>query len=442
MAKCTRCGKKGLFLKLYRNAYCADCMSAIHEEESRVGEPAPITSRPKAPVQNTISFQSPSDWKIQLQNITCNMNHSRLVVSDSQLQTAAAMYIENRLRIVKDCISILNSTKNPDTFYKRRDLLLKNMDELCEIERIRPQLFTQNVSSQANTIRAEMRKNEAAMLERAGAIDKKAINDGPAFSYEDWKAQHNMETRLEKEYSHVFKKHEMLMEQIGATYSIANELTTPLSAEMDHVIALCKEDIALAPQIREYWKKRDDIFKNEESSVPKNYPTFSRLAIIYEKRKEYQKALDVCSQAISLGFTSDRTEGGMVGRAARLTRKLNQENARIANPEPVVVVEDNNAPDGIVTTSTEIECFAVIKTLLHDVIDVSRISYKDTKSYFSVIVDGKTSKWLCRLRVEGKTKTVAIPDETGKEIRHTIRSADDIINHKEELLGRIIQIDQ
>lgn len=437
MAQCPRCGKKGLFLKLTDYNLCEGCTSwtLAHQTIQK-----PATSTPMQ--RHSASSRSAENWKVQLQNITCNMNRSNLVISDSQLQASATMYIENRLRIVNDCISILNSTKNPDTFYNRRDLLLKNLDELCEIERIRPQLFTKNVSSQANTIRAEMSRNEAAMLRRAGAIDEKPLDNDPDFSYEDWEAQHNMAMRLEKEYRPIFKKHEMLMEQIGAAYAIANELKTPDSPEIDHVIALCREDIALAPQIREYWKKRDDIFKNEESSVPKNYPTFSRLAIIYEKRKEYQNAIDVCSQAVELGFTSDRTEGGMIGRAARLTRKLNQENARISNLEPVVVVESPNAPDGVVTTSTELECFAVIKTLLHDVIDISRISYKDTKSYFSVIVDGKTSKWVCRLRVEGKTKTITIPDETGQEIRHIISSGDDIIDYKQELIDRIARIDQ
>lgn len=38
MAKCIRCGKKGLFLKLYRNAYCKNCMEIIREEEKQVSD--------------------------------------------------------------------------------------------------------------------------------------------------------------------------------------------------------------------------------------------------------------------------------------------------------------------------------------------------------------------------------------------------------------------
>lgn len=300
---------------------------------------------------------------------------------------------------------------------------------------------------------AKARAESQRQLRYSSSNSRPAIGDYSSSgygTYVDELGEHDEYFRkmneLNAEYAHTMQRHEQLMEQIGAAYAIVNELKTPDSPEMEQVIALAKEDIALAPIVREYWIKYDKLDNSNGHGhgdyAPKHYPTFSRLAIIYEKRKEYQKALDVCSQAISLGFTSDRTEGGMVGRAARLTRKLNQENARVANPDPVVVVETPDAPDGVVTTSTELECFAIVKTLLHDAIDISRISYKDTKSYFSVIVDGKTSKWVCRLRVEGKTKTITIPDETGKEIRHTINSVDDIINYKEVLLGRIAQINQ
>lgn len=52
-----------------------------------------------------------------------------------------------------------------------------------------------------------------------------------------------------------------------------------------------------------------------------NYDSFERLAIIYEKRKEYDKAIEVCMHAIQLGFSRDSTSGQMPGRMARLMKK-------------------------------------------------------------------------------------------------------------------------
>ena len=56
-------------------------------------------------------------------------------------------------------------------------------------------------------------------------------------------------------------------------------------------------------------------------SFPNEYSAFPRLAIVYEKRGQYDFAANVCQKAISYGFTSDRTKGGMYGRLARICKK-------------------------------------------------------------------------------------------------------------------------
>ena len=50
------------------------------------------------------------------------------------------------------------------------------------------------------------------------------------------------------------------------------------------------------------------------------YSSYKRLAIIYEKRKEYMNAIDVCVRAIRAGFVDDDTSGKMYGRLARMIR--------------------------------------------------------------------------------------------------------------------------
>lgn len=321
----------------------------------------------------------------------------------------------------------------------RKGLFLKltdyNLCKNCTIETQRIKV-TQARTRSDSISSTPVQKNTSGSA-AVGSFVSSNESTGHYTDFDGWKA-------LNEEYESVMRKHEQLMEQIGAAYAIVNELKSADAPEMDRVIQLCKEDIALASTVREYWIKYDKICGGSGSSVPKNYPTFSRLAIIYEKRKQYQAAIDVCAQAVSLGFTSDRTDGGMIGRAARLKRKLNQENSkntRLAAPEPAVVISDTSeVADGIVTTAEELEYFAAVKALLHEAIDVNRISYKDTRSYLSIIVDKKTTKWICRLRVEGKSKSISIPDESGKEIRYPLTSSDDIPKYKEALKERIARI--
>lgn len=54
--------------------------------------------------------------------------------------------------------------------------------------------------------------------------------------------------------------------------------------------------------------------------IPKFFP-YIKLAIIYEKRKEYDKAIDICDEAIRLGLIEDGTKGKFPGRRARLIAK-------------------------------------------------------------------------------------------------------------------------
>ncbi len=481
MAKCPRCGRKGLFLKLTSYNLCDSCTAETLRQEVPP-MPARSLSAASAPVPTHKGTSAPSpDWRVRLQNITCHMNESRLVLSESQLNASIKIYLEGRLKIVQDCVSIINSTANPDTFYSRIDLLLQKFDELCEVERIRPQLFAKSAIQNANDIRAKQAAAEADMIRRAYAKAKEETSKVKSLQskqgkytsffetmhdYRDRIAPENKEllqrlvaeagltsfyssdaeaddesydydaiSSLQAEYTATFQQHDKLTEQIGTMYAIANQLKTPDSPEMDRVIALCKEDIALAPKYLEFWQRYDQLTEKDGSQIPKYYPTFSRLAIIYEKRKDYQAALDVCAQAVSLGFTSDRTDGGMIGRAARLTRKLNQErtqNNRISESD-TIIIEDSEP-------SAESDYFTVVKTLLHEVIDISRVSCKNTQSYMSVIIDGKTTKWICRLRIDGKNKSIGIPDDNGKEIRYLISSCDDLSRYEDALKSRVKQI--
>lgn len=133
---------------------------------------------------------------------------------------------------------------------------------------------------------------------------------------------------MRKRHEPLTTRHHALMEKIGVAYSIAVNLTSPFSAEMEKVIELCKEDISLAMLWRDQLlEELRMIHPDKEFTVADlhgSYPSFKRLAIIYEKRKEYQKAIDVCEQAISLGYTHDGTEGQMPGRIARLMKKQRQ----------------------------------------------------------------------------------------------------------------------
>ena len=147
---------------------------------------------------------------------------------------------------------------------------------------------------------------------------------------------HDERLRLEKaqgKYREAFDRHMKMLEKIEQLYSVAINLYAVDGPEMQHVEGLCKEDIRF---LREY-KTADDEQRDAWIAYyialdgkARKYPyppieywdSYKRLAIIYEKQKRWQEAIDVCESAIAHGITKDGNKSGFIGRAARLTRKM------------------------------------------------------------------------------------------------------------------------
>ena len=82
--------------------------------------------------------------------------------------------------------------------------------------------------------------------------------------------------------------------------------------DMDDIIEWCYQDLSLAPICREFWLKA--------YGRVAFYPSFKRLAIIYEKQGDLTSAITVCEEAISLGLNvMDAPK-----RLERLQRKLKE----------------------------------------------------------------------------------------------------------------------
>ncbi|MCF0235156.1 MAG: type I restriction enzyme HsdR N-terminal domain-containing protein [Bacteroidaceae bacterium] len=90
--------------------------------------------------------------------------------------------------------------------------------------------------------------------------------------------------------------------------------------------------------------------------------------------------------------------------------------------------------DRIVTTEEELEGYQVVKAIVRSVIPVSRIAYRDTISYFGILIDDNNRKPLCRLHFNHAQKYIGLLDENKTETRHKIDCIDDIFNFSEQLV--------
>ena len=112
-----------------------------------------------------------------------------------------------------------------------------------------------------------------------------------------------------------------------------------------------------------------------------------------------------------------------------------------------MIEEITEVETGPITTDEELQGFSVVKALLYGTIELDRITYRDTLNYFSVTIDDKVTKWICRLYFNGSTKFIRFPeiDEEGNKTdrgpKIPINSINDLYNFKDKLIESIKMYD-
>ena len=94
---------------------------------------------------------------------------------------------------------------------------------------------------------------------------------------------------------------------------------------------------------------------------------------------------------------------------------------------------DSEHINKISTIQEELEAFAIIKILLKDNIPLNKITYKDTESYFGILYDNNTWKWICRLILDSNKKYLILPDENRKPQKYSIKSVNDLFSYSDQL---------
>ncbi len=103
--------------------------------------------------------------------------------------------------------------------------------------------------------------------------------------------------------------------------------------------------------------------------------------------------------------------------------------------------EEENSKNEIVTTLEELEGLAIVKALLNGIIDVNRVTYRDTVNYFNIILDDNIRKTVCRLYFNRAQKYIAFLDGT-KENKAPIIGVNGIFEHKEQIINKVAEIEK
>lgn len=127
----------------------------------------------------------------------------------------------------------------------------------------------------------------------------------------------------------------------------------------------------------------------------------------------------------------------------RLKTALTKEDEETKKQEAAQAAEQAKIDEiKVVTTEEELEGFMIVKTILRQKINASRVTHRDAQSYFAILLDDNNRKTICRLYLNGSKKFFATLDEQKKEVKNEIESLDDIFKHSETLLRIVSNYDK
>lgn len=87
----------------------------------------------------------------------------------------------------------------------------------------------------------------------------------------------------------------------------------------------------------------------------------------------------------------------------------------------------------IITTPEELEGFYIVKAILRQVVDPNRITHRDTKSYFGILLDDNNRRPICRLYFDRKHKFISIFNQDKQGERVPIEKLDDLYKYADRL---------
>ncbi len=172
-----------------------------------------------------------------------------------------------------------------------------------------------------------------------------------------------------------------------------------------------------------------EIRKQIDLEIQNPSPEFVRLfaSRLYSGRLT-EKVMDEFTELVQKAY------GQLIGEKIneRLHFALNKE-VIIQEKDQIEEVEESK----VITSEEELEGYRIVVAILRRKLPIHRIVYRDTQSYFGILLDDNNRKPLCRLHLNGGKKYLGLFNTDKSEIRQSIQTVDDIYLFEKELLETV-----
>jgi len=192
------------------------------------------------------------------------------------------------------------------------------------------------------------------------------------------------------------------------------------------------EEILSSANDLKYSKQIKDILSAELSNPSEEFVKFFAKKIytggIVTKKvvEQFSELMKKSAKSLFAEKINERLQSAIETNIAPTFSEVEKE------PEPVSLIE---------TTEEELQGFRIIQSILRKVVDVKRITHRDTQSYFGVLLDDNNRKPICRLLFNRSQKYLGLLDENKKVTRMPISNLDELFNFEIELKNTVLRLE-
>lgn len=244
----------------------------------------------------------------------------------------------------------------------------------------------------------------------------------------------------------------------GRVFNFYTDLDAPnkMDAKPFLVLDLADIDATLLPELKKLTKDTFDLTSIVSAAEELKYVGAIKREVAAEFREPTPEFVKLLAQRVYDGrFTQGVQEKftGVVDTALRqfLNERVNDRlktalgtgdvaviPAAAAEPDPSVDPDADaqvgQGDDGIETTADELFAFRIIKAIACAELAPERITYRDAKSYFVVLVDDNNRKPVARCYFNAKsTKWLGLLDENKNVVRRDLDHVEDIYKYADEI---------
>lgn len=141
-----------------------------------------------------------------------------------------------------------------------------------------------------------------------------------------------------------------------------------------------------------------------------------------------EKVMGEFTDLVSKAFTQTISDKVNDRLNAALNKEVENQKEELQEPEEISKIN---------TTEEELEGYRIIVAILRRKLPVHRIVYRDTQSYFGILLDDNNRKPLCRLHLNANTKYIGLINKDKNERREVIETIDNIYEFEKELLNTV-----